>query len=123
MPKFSNKSKERLATCHDKLQAICNEAIRITDFTVLEGHRGEERQNELYKKGSTKAVFGASKHNFKPSLAVDLAPYPIDWEDTERFAELAGVIKAVAFKYGVNITWGGDWHSFKDMPHYEIEGD
>ncbi len=55
-----------------------------------------------------------------PSLAVDLAPYPIDWNDLKRFHELAGRILEVAALLDIPLTWGGHWHSFKDYPHYEL---
>jgi len=121
MNKFSDKSQGKLNSCHEKLQVICKEAIKITDFTVLCGHRNEVDQNKAYEKGASGAKWGESKHNSHPSMAVDIAPYPIDWNDTERFARLAGTIEAIAFKYGVKLKWGGDFKNLKDMPHFEID--
>ena len=121
MPEFSSKSQGKLNSCHEKLQVICNEAIKITDFTVLCGHRNEIEQNKVYESGNSEVRWPRSKHNSHPSMAVDIAPYPIDWNDTERFARLAGVMDAIAFKYGVKLKWGGDFESLKDMPHFQIE--
>jgi peptidoglycan L-alanyl-D-glutamate endopeptidase CwlK len=56
-----------------------------------------------------------------PSMAIDVAPYPIDWSDFEKFHELAGFIKATAIEHGIHIKWGGDWKSFQDMPHWELD--
>ena len=130
MPKFSKLSKERLSTCDVRLQLIMNAAIRIFDFSVLEGHRGEADQNAAFERGVSKARFPDSNHNASPSLAVDIAPYPIDREDTERFVLLAGIVRAVAFQYGLEdqIRWGGDWdrddrmsdESFRDYAHFEV---
>lgn len=120
MPKFSNISKAHLITCHDDLQIICTQAIAVMDFTVLCGWRGEEEQNELYRQGKSNAMFGQSKHNFLKSKAVDLAPYPIDWDNKERFARLAGIIEAIAYKNDIKIKWGGDFKSIVDMPHFEL---
>jgi len=61
---------------------------------------------------------------------MDIAPYPIDWKDLERFYVLAGVIMACAHEEGVKIRWGGDWDSdgdyhdssFIDLPHFELVG-
>ena len=39
MPEFSNKSRAKLDTCHEDLQAICEKVIEHYDFTVLEGYR------------------------------------------------------------------------------------
>ena len=44
MPKFGNRSKQRLETCHEDLQEIFNEVIKYFDCSVLCGHRGEEDQ-------------------------------------------------------------------------------
>ena len=121
MPHFSEKSKQRLSTCHPWLQDICNEGIKIYDFSVLCGHRNETAQMIAFQEGRSKLEWPKSKHNKTPSLAVDLAPYPIDWKDLERFYHLAGIIKGLAFQMKIPITWGGDWLNFKDYPHYEIK--
>jgi peptidoglycan L-alanyl-D-glutamate endopeptidase CwlK len=33
---------------------------------------------------------------------------------------MAANVKAAAKKLGIRITWGGDWKSFKDGPHFEL---
>jgi peptidoglycan L-alanyl-D-glutamate endopeptidase CwlK len=60
------------------------------------------------------------RHNYRPALAADLAPYPLDWNDTARFEALAKVVLACAKRLGVPLTWGGDWKRFKDFPHFEL---
>ena len=127
MPYYSKSSKEKLETCHQDLQTIFNYVIQIYDNTIVCGNRGEQEQNEAYDKGFSKLRYPKSKHNIKPSRAVDAVPYPIDWKDEKRFHELAGVVKATAFmlkKYGAinsEIEWGGDWKNFKDLPHYQLK--
>ena len=120
MPKFSNKSKEKLVTCDIRLQNICHEAIKIMDFSVICGYRDEEAQNSLFEKGMTKAKWGESEHNNIPAKAVDLLPYPSGWDDKYKLYELAGVIGAVAFSQGVKIKWGRDFKSFFDGAHFEL---
>ena len=75
-----------------------------------------------------------SKHNAEPSLAVDLTPYPVDWNDREAFTYLAGWFMAVARMKGYKVRWGGDWNgtdgnrggrslkdnSFDDLGHFEL---
>ena len=61
-----------------------------------------------------------SNHNYSPSRAVDIVPYPIDWNDLGRFKELSEVVKKAMQTVGITIAWGGDWKSFKDYPHYEL---
>ncbi len=121
MPSFGKKSLDLLATCHPDLQAVLNESIKITDFTVLCGHRDEKEQNEAFAKGFSKVKYPNSKHNSTPSEAVDCAPYPISWDkkDEYRFHYMAGVILTVAKMLHKQIEWGGDWTKFKDLPHFE----
>ena len=126
--KFGKRSKERLDTCHSDLQKIMNKVIKLYDITVLEGHRSEERQNQLKHEGKSKLEWPNSKHNSNPSKAVDIAPYPIDWNNRERFYYMAGIVKAIADEMDIEIRWGGDWdsdgefkdQSFDDLPHFEL---
>jgi len=129
MAKFGKKSKSKLVDADPRIQEILNKAIEFYDFTILETHRTNERQDELYKAGKSKVKAGKSKHNTFPSKAVDIAPYPIDWNDLNRFVYLAGIIEAVSFELGYKIRWGGNWdmdgkiindQSFDDLPHFEI---
>ncbi|MCP4482089.1 MAG: M15 family metallopeptidase [bacterium] len=126
MPKFSKKSKEKLKECHPYLQIILSKAIEIMDFTIICGHRGKELQNEAFKNGKSKLKYPKSKHNGKPSLAVDIAPYPIDWNDKYRFEMLAMLILKIAQETPMGkykIQWGGHWYKFKDLPHFELVSD
>ena len=128
MPKFGQKSLEKLNTCDKRLQLVLNEVIKTVDCSVLEGHRGEQRQNKLYDEGKTKLKFPNGRHNASPSRAVDVVPYPIDWEDRERFHLFAGFVLGIAKQLGVNLRWGGDWNinwfvddnNFDDFPHFEL---
>jgi len=128
MPKFGSKSKKNLATCDQKLQDIFNEVIKVVDCSVLEGHRSGERQNKLYEEGKTKVRYPDGRHNASPSNAVDVAPYPIDWDDRERFHLFAGYVLGVASGMGITLRWGGDWNmnfevddnKFDDFPHFEL---
>lgn len=120
MPSFSKLSLERLSTCHKDLQRVAHEAIKVYDFTVLCGHRTKDEQELAFRKGNSKLRFPASKHNVLPSLAMDLAPWPLNWADIRAFTELSDVIKNVAYNLDIPLIWGGDWASFVDMPHYEL---
>ncbi len=130
MPKFSQTSIARLATCHPALQDIMNEAIKETDFTVLCGHRGKADQDKAVRAGNSKTPWPKSKHNHNPSLAVDIAPYPIDWNDRARFTALSKVVLRIAKARGITLRWGGDFNmdgdattrDAWDMPHFELVG-
>lgn len=128
MPSFSNTSASRLSTCDERLQRLFSRVVKGFDCSILAGHRGEKEQQEFFKAGRSKVQFPNSKHNSYPSKAVDVAPYPIDWRDRERFHYFAGYVKGVAAEMGIDIRWGGDWNSdtevkdnsFDDLPHFEV---
>ena len=116
---FSSKSKANLATCAEPLQLLFNEIIKRVDCTVVCGHRAEEAQEEAFRTGHSKARWGESRHNTMPSQAVDVVPYPIDWQDLARFQHFAGFVLGTASQMKIDIEWGGHW-KFVDMPHYQI---
>ncbi len=139
MPAYSRKSKERLETCEQDIQDIMNEVVKEYDNSILEGHRGEVKQNKYFANGTSRVEWPNGKHNSYPSKAIDAAPYPIDWgEDGDRatrekaiwrFIHFAGYVQAVALhKFGVKLRYGGDWdsdklfddQSFYDLVHFEI---
>lgn len=120
MPKFSQLSQERLATCDIALRQIFYCVIEHWDCTILEGHRGEEAQNAAYAAGKSKVQYPYSKHNHNPSLAVDVMPYPVDWNDLERLRRFSDFVKGVAAGLGYDIKWGGDFNGFFDGPHWEL---
>lgn len=70
-------------------------------------------------------------------MAVDVAPYPIDWEDRDRLHYFAGYVMGTAaylYDLGVmsyRVRFGGDWdmdtqtadNTFDDLVHFELIGD
>ena len=128
MPQFGKKSKKHLNTCDKKLIDVFNEVIKTVDCSVLEGHRSKDRQNTLYKEGKTKVKYPHGRHNELPSRAADVVPYPIDWDDRERFHLFAGFVLGTAKQMGITLRWGGDWNinwfvddnNFVDFPHFEL---
>jgi peptidoglycan L-alanyl-D-glutamate endopeptidase CwlK len=124
------------------------------DVIILEGIRGRERQNRLVEKGKSYTRWPNSNHNveavpepsndFVPQSseeyahAVDVAPYPIDWLNEERFKRMGFYVLGIAdalYEKGVNehrVRWGADWdmdfipvdedpdEEFFDSPHFEL---
>lgn len=123
MYKFSKRSLDRLRTCDPLLVRVCNDAMdkQIIDFTVLCGYRDNTEQDKLYAEGKSNARAGESKHNTYLSKAVDIAPYPIDWNNKERFRQLAEIMLEVAEAKSIKLVWGGNWKTIVDMPHFELE--
>ena len=137
---FGKASLEKLATCHSHLITVANTALLWSpyDFSIIEGHRSVERQQQLFaeKKTHIDGVTRRGNHNYTPSLALDFLPYPgsvneVDvWADDNRFAVIAGVFFASASHHHTQIRWGGDWdgdgnakdQSLYDLPHIELVG-
>lgn len=127
MPSFSKRSLDRLNTTDERLIRVFKEVVKHFDCTILEGIRSKERQKQLVAEGKSKTM--NSKH--LTGKAVDVAPYPIDWNDRERFTYFAGHVMGIAAKMGIKLRWGGCWardtqvknNSFDDLPHFEIYGD
>jgi len=134
MPKFSEKSIKQLQTCDIDLQILFKEVIKYFDCSVVEGYRNEKDQNKAFEEGKSQLPFPKGNHNTFPSKAVDVYPYPIDFEDSKRFYYFAGFVKGMAAllkaqgKIRNSIKWGGNWsddthvkyNNFNDLVHFEI---
>ncbi len=137
---FGRQSRKNLNTADRRLQEIAETVLSygVMDFSVIEGHRTVERQQELYNADPPKThidgVTRKGKHNYSPSLAIDVLPYPAEingvsvWKDRTRFCVLAGLFYAAAAELGIKIRWGGDWDGdgnnadskLDDLPHFEV---
>ena len=73
---------------------------------------------EENKKRVTNALPGSSAHNYKPSLAFDVAfstiDNKLDWSDS-LFRKFALLMAAES-----KVEWGGSWQKFKDAPHFQL---
>lgn len=117
---LGSRSLSRLEGVHPDLVRVVKKAAAMSslDFTVLEGLRTPARQRQLFSQGATKTL--NSRH--LTGHAVDLAPMiggKVSW-DWPLYHQLAAVVKAAAKAENVPITWGGDWRTFKDGPHWEL---
>ena len=129
MPKFSDSSLVRLKTCHPDIQKVFTEVIKYVDCTITCGTRNEADQTEAFRTGKSKVKFPNSKHNASPSTAIDVVPYPVDWNDTKRFYYFVGFVLGIARSLGVELRTGGDWdgdfdikdQNFFDLPHFELK--
>ena len=124
--RLSSRSLARLEGVHPDLVKVVKHAINVTevDFGVTEGVRTLERQAQLFAQGASTTM--NSRHiPGKDGLAkaVDLVAYigsEVRW-DWPLYHKIAAAMKAAAKELGVAITWGGDWASFKDGPHFELD--
>ena len=152
--KYGRSSLARIGTCHPDMIRVLMEAERISpiDLTVIEGLRAQARQRALYAQGRTEpgrivtqidGVSRRSKHQAvskvsgEPvsddhpdavSLAVDIGPHPLDWNDAFGFGVVYAVMMQAAVNVGVRIRGGADWDGdgdradqrFDDYPHFEL---
>ena len=148
---LSQKSLDRLKGVDERLAKVVKRAIELSpiDFMVLEGVRTREQCMINYGKGRTIAQCVAkgvpakyanpnaakvtwlnnpfaSKH--VSGKAVDLVPYPVDWNDLKKFDAIAKAMLQAAKELGVPVRWGADWdgdgkpreRGESDSPHFEI---
>lgn len=145
MPKFSKASLAKLDTCHPDIKKVMLEVIKELDIAVNFGHRTAAEQLVLFKKGRVfnngrwvktgktvtdkDGTIRKSKHNYLPSLAIDIYPFPLDWNNLDRFHHQKDVVMKCANRLGVELVWGADWdgdgniaeHTLQDYPHFELK--
>jgi len=146
MYRLGKGSVQKLESVHHDLVKIIKLAITRTpvDFGISEGNRSLERQKELYDQGKSKinGINKKGKHNYNPSLAVDIYAYHPDIATRKKIAYdvptlciIAGVIISCADELKAkgdikhSVRWGGNWdndgvilydQSFDDLPHFEL---
>lgn len=120
------KDLDRLHPYVNKLAKMLIERCRENGIEIIitETFRTKKRQQQLYNKGRTtsgkvitNAKPGDSMHNY--GLAFDIVPVEkgkLLWNRNDLFKKIG--------KIGVDLglTWGGNWRSFKDYPHFEWTG-
>lgn len=139
--KLGARSLERLVGVHPKLVEVVKRAIALStvDFTVLEGVRSQARQNELYAQGRARpgniVTWTKTSNHFKNAKtgyghAVDLVPFPVDWNDLKKFDQISRAMFQAADELNTPIRWGADWdrdgkpreRGETDSPHFELWG-
>jgi peptidoglycan L-alanyl-D-glutamate endopeptidase CwlK len=125
--KLSKRSLGRLENVNPMLIAIAVDAIKDSphDFGIPQhgGKRTADEQNLLFKDDKSKCDGFIKKSYHQSGNAFDIFGYvgsSATW-DTTILTEIARHIQKVAKdRYNVDLTWGGDWTSFRDMPHFQI---
>jgi peptidoglycan L-alanyl-D-glutamate endopeptidase CwlK len=112
---------------HPDLARVVERARLAVPFIVVEGLRSKERQAKLVKTGASRTM--NSRHI--TGHAVDLAYWLDDGDgvpgngevrwDWPLARQLAAGMKAAAKEEDVALVWGGDWASFPDGPHFELD--
>ena len=118
---LDEKSVQRLAGVHADLVKVVHRAAELTevDFIVTEGVRSMKRQRELVAAGASKTL----KSRHLSGHAIDFAPVvggEVTWK-WPAFPIVAGAFKRAGRELGIAVVWGGDWTSFRDGPHIELD--
>jgi peptidoglycan L-alanyl-D-glutamate endopeptidase CwlK len=113
-------SRKHLKGVHPDLVRIVERAITLTpvDFKITEGVRTLARQRQLVAAGASRTL----KSRHLSGHAVDVAALiggQVRW-DWPLYGRIATAMKQAAKELGLPLIWGGDWHSFKDGPHFEL---
>ncbi len=139
MSAIDKTTKNNIEIAHPKVRKELEDIIEHINTNLLTGEakvritstlRTWKEQEELYAQGRTKpgskvtnAKAGDSIHNY--ALAFDMvliingktASWDVkkDWDKDKQsdWMEVVTYVKSKGWK------WGGDWVSFKDMPHFE----
>ena len=119
--KLSQRSLDKMNGVNPKLVEIVKLAITKSplDFSVSEGLRTVERQKELVAQKKSQTM--KSRHIVGEAVDICvLIDGKANW-DFENYRKVADVFKECAKELGVKITWGGEWVTLKDGPHFQIE--
>ena len=120
MYKLSRRSWKNLHFVRPELIGVVSVAIQITevDFTVIEGLRTLERQQELYAAGASETLNSRHLHG----EAVDLAAWvdgDVSWHKPY-YRQINTAMAEAAQRLGVQIVWGGNWKTLRDGPHFQL---
>ena len=111
----------------DLVKVVYRTAKLIKDksfgFIITCGVRTLEEQKKLLKAGATRTL--NSRHipgKDGYSKAVDFAVTldgKVRW-DWPLYSRLAELVKEAARLENLTVEWGGDWKTFKDGPHFQL---
>ena len=121
MYKFSKRSLDNLKGVDERLVKLMEEVLSISpyDFGITEGLRTIEKQKEYVRTGKSQTM---NSYDLK-GKAVDIVVYKdgeVTW-DLKYYKEIANIVKETATEKGLKITWGGDWKTLVDGPHFQLE--
>ena len=119
---LNERSEQRLLGVHLDLCRVVRAARSASPFRfeVSEGLRTKARQAELVNAGKSQTQ--NSRH--LTGHAIDIVILNTDGSANwsfDRYKSVSDVFKREAARLGIKIIWGGDWKSFKDGPHFELD--
>jgi peptidoglycan L-alanyl-D-glutamate endopeptidase CwlK len=123
---MNQRSLDRLKGVKQVLIDILIEASKDTPYPFeippFGGLRTAEDQHGLFLKKVSKCDGYNTKSEHQKGTAFDiflLINGTASW-DKEKLTKVARHIQEVAKDKNIKLTWGGDWTSFKDLPHFQL---
>lgn len=128
---FDPRTEANIITLLPKAQIAVRKFLSVTkalnlDVKILSGTRTYDEQNFLYRKGRrgikgqkkvTNARGGQSNHNFGIAWDIGIFDKGTYITTNKPYIDIAKLIMPSL----ENLEWGGDWQSFKDVPHYQLK--
>ena len=115
------KSVGRLVGVHpDLCKVVLTASQSGTPFFVIEGKRSPERQEMLVAAGKSRTLNSRHIHGMAVDLGVSTLDGGVSWHRDD-YKMLALTVKSAAIQLGIPIVWGGDWISFFDGVHFELD--
>jgi peptidoglycan LD-endopeptidase CwlK len=113
------RSEKNLVGVHPDLVRVMRKAREKVPFIITCGVRTMEQQRALMAAGATRTL--KSRHLTGHAVdVVALIGTEVRW-DWPLYKKIADVVKSVATVERVAINWGGDWRTFKDGPHFQLD--
>jgi TP901 family phage tail tape measure protein len=123
---FSQRSVEHLTGVDSRLVEILALAKQMSgiDFEITDGLRTVEEQRELVARGASQTMNSRHLTGMAADVVIMNADGSANWSP-EAYTELAGYVEQAAGQLGYQdqLTWGGEWQSFFDGPHFQLDGE
>ena len=124
MNKISSRSIKNIQGIDPRLSLIVGMVLARgkVDLTITCGSRSLEDQQKAFKDGFSNLDGINKKSKHQTGKAIDFIPYPFNgWDDIKSFKKVGEELKLCADYLGIKNSYGGDWKSFKDYPHFQLD--
>ena len=127
---YDERTERNISTLHPAVQPRAREFMLLAlalaakhgvIVRIISGLRSYAEQDALYAKGRTaqgpkvtNARAGHSNHNFGTAWDIGLFKGKTYLTDSPIYTEIGQAARSLG------LTWGGDFRSFPDTPHYEV---
>lgn len=130
--RFEARSEKNIATLQPKAQLLARRMLSTLrdsgiNARIISGTRTYAEQNALFAKGRdgnagpivTRARGGQSNHNF--GIAWDIGVFDAKGKYLAESSDYAKAGEIISKAKIVGLEWGGNWRTFKDVPHYQLK--